>query len=298
MSTPPDLNLLPVFVAVAETGSMSAAARRLGLPKSSVSRGVAALEESLGVQLFHRTTRQVALTTAGTAFHDKVRPLVAALRDITAGLPEQEDEPSGALRLTAPVDMGLTFLAPLAATFSARYPAVQLDIRPTNQTVDLVGEGFDAALRVSVRLSDSTLVARRLSALESALYAAPTYLARRGTPRSAAEVGSHDWVIHRRVQQLPAPLVAPTRPRLVTDDLLFAHRAACEGLGLAMLPTFLARQDVTAGRLVRVLPGWSHKVGHLFFVHPRTEHVPRKVAAFRDCVIAFLAANPLVTGGE
>jgi len=294
----PDLNLLPLFVAVAETWSMSAAARKLGLPKSSVSRGVAALEQSLGVQLFHRTTRKVALTTAGTAFYEKVRPLVASLRDITEGLPEQEAEPSGELRLTSPVDMGLTFLAPLAAGFSARYPAVQLDIRPTNRTVDLVGEGFDAALRVASRLADSTLVARRLSGLESAIYAAPTYLARRGPPRTPADVGAHDWVIHRHVRQLPSPLVAPARPRLVTDDLLFAHRAVREGLGLGLLPTFLARQDVTAGRLVRVLPGWGSKVGSLFFVYPRTGHVPRKVAAFRDFVVAYLAANPLLASGD
>jgi len=294
----PDLNLLPLFVAVAETWSMSAAARNLGLPKSSVSRGVAALEESLGVQLFHRTTRKVALTTAGTAFYEKVRPHVAALRDITGGLPEQEAEPSGELRITSPVDMALTFLAPLAAEFSARYPAVQLDIRPTNQTVDLVGEGFDGALRVALKLSDSTLVARRVSGLESAIYAAPTYLARRGPPRSASDVGAHDWVIHRHVKQLPPPLVAPERPRLVTDDLLFAHRAVREGMGLGLLPTFLARQDVTAGLLIRVLPTWGSKVGSLFFVHPRTEHVPRKVAAFRDFVLAFIAANPLMAGGE
>lgn len=294
----PDLNLLPMFVAVAETWSMSAAARKLGIPKSSVSRGVAALEASLGVQLFHRSTRKVALTTAGTAFYEKVRPVVVTLRDITGGLPEQEAEPSGELRITSPMDMGLTFLAQLAAEFSARYPGIQLDIRPTNRIVDLVGEGFDAALRVAMKLTDSTLVARRLSGLESAIYAAPTYLARRGVPRSFTDVASHDWVAFNQWKRLPSPLVSPPSPRLVTDDLLFVHRAIREGLGLGLIPTFLARQDVTAGLLVRVLPTWTLKAGSLFFVHPPTEHVPRKVAAFRDFLIAFIEANPLMASSD
>jgi len=294
----PDLNHLPLFVAVAETWSMSAAARKLGIPKSSVSRGVAALEASLGVQLFHRSTRQVALTTAGTAFYEKVRPLVATLRDITGGLPEQEAEPSGELRITTPVDMGLTFLAPLVAEFSTRYPAIQLDIRPTNRLVDVAGEGFDAALRIAVKLTDSTLVARRISGLESGLYAAPTYLARRGTPRTPADVASHDWVAFRQGKQLPPPLVSPPRPRLMTDDPLFMHRVVREGMGIGLIPTFLARQDVTAGLLVRVLPSWGIKVGNLFFVHPPSEHVPRKVAAFRDFLIAFIEANPLLAGSD
>src|SRR5690349_20373697 len=114
MPSTPDFNLLPIFVAVAETSSMSEAARRLGLPKSTVSRGVAALEASLGVQLFHRTTRQVSLTTAGTEFFEKAQPLVTAFKDLTGSLAEQEDEPSGVLRVTAAVDLGLTFFAEAA----------------------------------------------------------------------------------------------------------------------------------------------------------------------------------------
>ncbi|WP_224240147.1 LysR family transcriptional regulator [Hyalangium gracile] len=288
----PDLNLLPLFVTVAETASMSAAARKLGLPKSSVSRGVAGLEASLGVQLFHRTTRSVALTTAGTAFYERARPLVASLRALTGSLPEQEAEPSGELRVTAPVDMGLTFLPMLSARFSARYPAVTLDIRLANRRVDLVAEGFDVALRVSGPLPDSTLVARKVSAVDMGLYAAPTYVARRGQPRAPEDTGTHDWVLVHRMK-VPPPLSAPSKPRLVTDDLMFAHRSIREGLGMGVLPTFLARQDVTSGRLIRVLPRWAQHGGSLFFVHPRAERVPRKVAAFRDFLLDFVATHPL-----
>ncbi|MET0401620.1 MAG: LysR substrate-binding domain-containing protein [Cystobacter sp.] len=295
----PDLNLLPLFVAVAETRTMSAAAHKLGIPKSSVSRGVASLEDALGVQLFHRSTRKLALTTAGSAFYEKVRPVVAALRDITGSLPEQETEPSGELRITAPIDMGLTFLAPLAAEFSARYPAIHLDIRPTNRTVDLVGEGFDLALRVAEKLSDSTLVARKLSRLELGLYASPAYLTRRGLPRTPQDTAEHDWVVFRGGRPLAPALAVPPKPRLVSDDLLFVHRAIRQGLGLGMIPTFVAREDVSAGLLVRVLPSFAlDAAGSLFFVYPRTEHVPRKVAAFRDFLLAYLKANPLQTSGD
>ena len=292
----PDLNLLPVFVAVAETWSLSAAARRLGLPKSSVSRGLTALEASLGVRLLHRSTRKVSLTTAGTVFYEKVRPWVAALADITGGLPEQEAEPSGELRLTVPVDLAHTFLASLVARFCERYPAIRLDLRPTNQFVDLVGEGFDAALRVAVKLRDSTLVARRLSGMDMGLYAAPTYLARRGMPRLPEDTLSHDWVLLGPGERLPPPLTALPRPRLVTDDLTFLHRALQEGMGLGLLPTYLAQRDVVAGQLVRVLDSWSPWPRTLYFVHPRSKHVPLKVAALRDFLIAFIKVNPL-TGG-
>ncbi|WP_224368034.1 LysR family transcriptional regulator [Hyalangium versicolor] len=294
MDGTPDLNLLPLFVTVAETASMSAAARKLGLPKSSVSRGVAGLEASLGVQLFHRTTRNVALTTAGTAFYEKARPLVASLRTLTGSLPEQEAEPSGELRVTAPVDMGLTFLPVLAARFSARYPAVTLDIRLTNRRVDLIAEGFDVALRVSGKLPDSTLVARKVSGLDMALYASPNYVARRGQPRTPEDTGTHEWVcVHH--MKVPSSLAAPKRPRLVTDDLMFAHRSIREGLGIGILPTFLARPDVISGRLLRVLPRWIQHGGSLFFVHPRAERVPRKVAAFRDFLLDFVATSPLAS---
>jgi DNA-binding transcriptional LysR family regulator len=292
----PDLNLLPVFVAVAETWSLSAAARKLGLPKSSVSRGLTALEASLGVKLLHRSTRKVSLTTAGTAFYEKVRPWVAALADLTASLPEQEVEPSGTLRFTTPVDLGHTFLGPLVARFCERYPAIQLDIRPTNRFVDLEGEGFDAALRVAVQLTDSTLVARRLCGLDMGLYAAPTYLARRGSPQAPEAVAAHDWLSLGPRELLPHPLTSMPRPRLVTDDLLFLHRALQEGLGLGLLPTYLAQQDVLSGRLVRLLESWSPWPRNLYFVHPRSEHVPRKVVALRDFLVTFLKAHPL-TGG-
>ena len=157
-----DLNLLTVFDAVARTASFSAAARELRLPKSSVSRAIARLEAELGVQLLFRTTRQVSLSAAGTAFHDRLAPLLRSLRAAVGELPEREEEPSGTLRVTAPVDLGVLFLAEMVTRYTARYPGVSVDLHLTGRVVDLVGEGFDVALRVAGRLADSTLVARNL----------------------------------------------------------------------------------------------------------------------------------------
>lgn len=287
-----DLNLLPVFVAVAEAGSMSQAARTLGWPKSSVSRGVAALEATLGVRLLHRSTRKVSLTTAGAAFYERARPLLASLREATGTLPEQEEEPSGELRVTASVDMGLTLLPGLIARFGARYPRVQVDVRLSNRVVDVIGEGFDVALRIAQKLTDSSLVVQRLSTLDLQLFAAPSYVARRGQPRAPADAAAHDWVAWRGVK-VPAPLVASPRPRAVVDDVMLAHRMIREGVGIGVLPTFLAQPDVTAGELVRLLPRWSQQGGALFFVHPHAGQVPRKVSAFREFTRAYLRERPL-----
>jgi DNA-binding transcriptional LysR family regulator len=285
-----DLNQLPVFVAVAEASSMSEAARRLAVPKSTVSRAISALEASLGVQLFHRTTRQVRLTTAGSAFLEKTRPLVALVRDATETLPEQGDAPSGTLRLTAPIDFGLTLLPELCALFTARYPDVKLDVRLSNQNEDLVGQGFDLALRISGRLKDSTLIARRLSPIELRLYAAPGLLARVGTPRSVAELTPFEFVTFRGFQSS-----LPFTPKLhvVTDDVMFAAQSVRAGLGVGPLPSFLAQPDVAAGRLVNVVPRWMLEAGALWFVHPRSAHLPRKVTAFRDLVLEWLRTHPL-----
>lgn len=294
-----NLNLLRPFVIVAEAASFSDAARRLRLPRSSISRAVADLERELGVALFNRTTRRVALTTAGEAVYARVAPQLAALERSLGTLPERDEKPSGHLRLTAPTDMGVTFIPALLAGFSLRYPAVSLEVNLSARLVDLVGEGFDFALRtVGGRLADSSLVARRLSEVAMELYAAPAYLARGGTPRAIEETAEHDWVLLRgRPPERPFPKLA--RPARVTgDDMLFIHQAVRAGAGLGLLPSFLAKPDLASGHLVRVLPRLALRTGTLYFVHPKSTtstQVPKKVAAFRDYAIEFIAANPLTS---
>jgi DNA-binding transcriptional LysR family regulator len=293
MDGTPNWNLLPFFVAVAESGSISAAARKLSAPKSSVSRSVAALEQALGVQLFHRTTREVQLTTAGAAFYEQARPVLAAFRQLTGSLPEQEVEPSGTLRITAPMDMTLTFLLGVFAQFLVRYPSVNLDVRPSNRVTDLAGEGFDVGLRIAPKLKDSMLVARRLGVVDLGIFGAPNYIARFGAPRSLSECVKHRWVSSSSLSRLPHELRAVSSARVSTDDLLVAHGMVRMAVGLGVLPGHLAHEDVLAGRLVRVVPSWKQTVGPLFFVYPPAQHLPRKVTALRDFLVDVIALRPL-----
>lgn len=285
-----DLNHLPLFVAVAESGSLSAAARRLGQPKSTVSRGLSALERSLGVQLLHRTTRQVRLTSAGEAFLPRARAVTQQAREAVDALPERAETPSGTLRITAAVDLGLSLLPRWCALFTARYPEVRLDVQLSNVNEDLVGRQFDVALRIAKRLPSSTLVARRLATLHFQLYAAPSYLARQGTPRSLEDLAQHQRVALRVAERALPSLPAP---RVSTDDVMFAWQLIREGVGVGALPRFLPVTDVEQGALVPVLPRWSKEGGHLYFVHPPAAHLARKVAAFRDFLLERLRTAPL-----
>jgi DNA-binding transcriptional LysR family regulator len=292
-----DLNLLTTFEAVARTTSFSAAARELRLPKSSVSRGIARLEADLGVQLVFRTTRQVSLSAAGTALFDRVSPLLRSVKAALGEVPEREELPSGRLRVTAPVDLGVLFLAEVVTRYTARYPSVSVDLHLTGRVVDLVAEGFDVALRAATALKDSSLVARRAAALVSQVYASPLYLARRGTPRTEADLAGHEWVVFRpaperlRVTAPPEAKGVVPRGRVVCDDIVFVRDAVRAGAGLGLIPGFIAAPDVVAGTLVRVVPRYESHSGWLHVVTPTAKHVPRKVTAFRDLVLELLRSR-------
>lgn len=286
-----DLELLALFVAVADAGSFTAAARRLGMPKSSVSRGIARLESELGAQLLHRTTRRLSLSTAGAAFHERVAPHVRALGEASAAIPERDERPSGELRVTAPNDLGASVLGEVVAAFVERHPQVSVDLRLTNRHVDLVGEGFDFAIRaVTRRMADSSLVARRLSAIALQLYASPSHVARKGMPRGIDELADREGVLFRSMK---GALRQPGVPRVVADDFLFAREALRAGAGIGLLPTFLGWPDIVSGRLVAVLPRHVVSGGSLVMLHPKASHVPRKVTAFRDFLLEHVEAHPL-----
>ncbi|WP_437675944.1 LysR family transcriptional regulator [Sorangium sp. So ce131] len=288
-----DLNHLSVFAAVAETASFTAAARRLGVPKSTVSRAVASLEASLGVRLLQRTTRSVALTTAGQALVDRLGSRLRALTEALEGLPELADEPSGSLRLTATADFGTEVVAEILAGFCRRYPRITVEMHLATRPVDLVKEGYDAAFRfLGNKPRDSTLVARKVGELSLQFYASPAYLAARGTPRSVDDLSEHDCVAIAGTSPFARGGVsgagARLHLRLVADDGFFVREAVRHGMGIGLLPAFLAQQDVLAGSLVRVLPRWTTPMGGVFLVFPSGRHLPKKTIALRDHVVEAL----------
>src|SRR6185295_17611582 len=191
-----DLNRLAIFVRVVEASSFTGAARALGLRKSSVSRGVTRLEEELGVRLLHRTTRSLALTDAGRVYFDSVREALSGVEEATAGVKEMGHEPQGTIRVTAVPDFAATFLAPLVSRFVRRYPKIHVDLVLTSRSVDLIDEGIDIAVRGG-KLKDSSLVARKIFNTDLQLFAAPSYLRRRGVPKRLRDLTAHDFLLYR-----------------------------------------------------------------------------------------------------
>lgn len=211
-------------------------------------------------------------------------------------MPTEDEAPSGLLRITATADFAATVLAEIVTRFVTRYPLVAIDLRLTSDMLDLVAEGIDLAFRHSMKtLADSSMSARRAMPLHIQLYASPTYLARKGSPRTPADLAAQEFVVFRtmvrgirlesgeQVVKLGTP-----RGRVICDGMAFVRAACLRGAGIALVPTFLADQDVASGALVRVLPRWKMRTGDLWLVTPSTERMPRALVAFRAFVLEAL----------
>lgn len=290
----PDLNVLLIFAAVAEAASFSKAGVRLGLPKSTVSRAISNLEETLGVRLVHRTTRSVSLSTAGQALYERTRPSLSLLEEALIDLPERDREPSGRLCITAPVDFGVSLLAEVSKKFLEKFPKVDLEFRLTADVLDLSREGIDVALRISSgKMKDSSLVAQKIGRMRFGIFASREYLAREGTPKTVADLGKHSWTLFKKFESIQLKCdgelqTVPVRGRLLSDDLLFTRSAVEQGLGLGFLPLF----TVTGSELVRVLPKCSGPSGMIWAMTTSAKHAPRKVVAFLEVLRAVLSAHP------
>jgi DNA-binding transcriptional LysR family regulator len=292
-----DLNDVAIFVRVVALGSFAKAAREMRVPTSTVSRAIARLEESVGALLLRRTPRSVRVTAEGRAFYTQVEPAVAAVKGAAHGLEGQANAPQGRLRVTAPNDVGESFLGAVVAAFSATYPLVEVELVLTTRIVDLGEEGVDVALRAGP-LPDSSLVARKLMESRAALYASPGYIAKHAAIRSIDALAGHACVLFgvppgETTWSLTGPngeTRVRVRGRVAGDDYLFVRAAAIGGAGIALLPELLARPGVASGALVRVLPGFGTASASLHIVHVASRVLPRKVVAFRDFVVASCAS--------
>ncbi|HEY2729437.1 MAG TPA: LysR family transcriptional regulator [Polyangia bacterium] len=288
-----DLNQVSVFVRVMETGSFTAAARTLGLPKSSVSRRVSALEKSLGVRLLQRGTRKLVLTEAGRLYFERARAALAGLADVNAAVTDMSREIGGPIRFTAGAD-NTGLIANLISEFLQRYPKVQLDVVLTPRRVDLVAEGFDLALRAGP-LIDSSLVVRRVGRSDHALFASRAYLRKAGKPQRVSDLTHHRFVLfgepHERENlRLTGPDGAETvkiRGPLVVHDMSFAADAIAAGVGIGLVPEAYfgwAKMGGSRSRpdLVRVLPDHRAPGAEVSLVSPPTAYEPARVGLLRD----------------
>ncbi|HJS39020.1 MAG TPA: LysR family transcriptional regulator [Burkholderiales bacterium] len=286
-----NLDRWSAFVAVAQTGSFTAAAQRLGMTKSALSQAVARLEHELGVQLLQRSTRRLAITEAGGAFLRECEAFLAQAQQLVERARTAKASPAGTLKLTSGPD-----LAARAAQWIARYcslhPQVRVDYHPTDQIVDLIEGGFDLGLRVGF-LRDSRLHAVMLGKLDLFLVAADSYLRRRGTPKTPADLASHEWIAYSRV---PAPWTLRMRSRTgktvtvrmqgaVSVSAGVGQRAlALAGVGVTAMPQWSVQADIEAGRLRRLLPNYRLPELSFFAVYPGTVPPPAKTRAFIDLV--------------
>jgi DNA-binding transcriptional LysR family regulator len=278
-----------LFVDVADAGGVTPGARRLGLAKSIVSRRLARLEGELGVQLLSRTTRGTAVTEAGATFREHAARVAAELEAACDAI-SPEGDLRGRLRIAAPLSFGPTHLAPVLAELARRHPMLQVHASYSDRFVDLVGEGFDAGIRMGY-LADSNLVTRRICVIHGKLVASPAYVALHGMPQAPDDLSSHEALMQGtevwRVMDRDKVVLVHPRGRFKADNGVALLAAALAGLGVAALPDFLIEPHVASGALVPVLTRYPPPEAGLFIVRPPGDFPPRKVQALADILIEF-----------
>ncbi len=293
------LDGIAAFALVVETGSFTAAARRLKLSKSAVSAHVQRLEERLGIQLLHRTTRRLSTTEAGRAYHQFCVRILADAEAAEQAAGALHREPRGTLRISAPDAFGWMHVAPAVVSFRERFPDITVDLTLEERHVNLVDEALDLAIRIGT-LPDSPLIVRRLAPSRLLLCAAPAYLQRRGRPSSPQQLRSHACLVFpplwrdghwqlagkRRQERVP---VAGT---IVSNSAEVLRAAALGGVGIASLPTWAICDELRSGALEAVLPGWAPAPSVIHAVYPGNRRMSAKVRAFVDHLARHFGRTP------
>lgn len=303
-----DLNDLYFFAAVVEHGGFSAAGRALGLPKSRLSKRVAQLEERLGVRLLQRTTRKFVVTDTGQRFYRHCRAVLEEARAAQDAIDELQSEPRGIVRISSPVLLSQSILAPLLPEFMQRYPRVQIQLLTSDRRVDVIDEGYDIALRVRFKLdTDASLIVRQFGVSCQILVASPAFLQGQAelqqpadlahVPALTGQTGHHpmSWEL---VDASGTAAVVEVQPVLVSGEFVVLHEAACRDRGVALLPESVCAKALAEGRLQRVLPGWSGPLGIMHFVYPSRRGLVPGVRAMVDFLAERLpgSVNHALTG--
>ncbi|WP_192981307.1 LysR family transcriptional regulator [Pseudomonas sp. EggHat1] len=286
---------LESFVRSAESGSFSAAARRLSLTPAAVSRNVAMLERNLGVRLFQRSTRKLTLTEAGEAFLAAVGGNLESLQNAIAAVSADDGQPAGVLKISVAPSFGIGYLLPLLPEFLQRYPRVRPEWHFENRTVDLIAEGYDAAIGGGFELA-SGVVARTLAPLHVVAFASPAYLARHTLPADPSGLIELDCIVMRSLSSgrirtwnmrnaQGDEVIATMRETVVVNDPTAVREAARLGLGVAMLAVPDVLSELESGELVRVLPRWWADAGALSLYYPSRQLMPGKTRSFIDFVV-------------
>jgi DNA-binding transcriptional LysR family regulator len=281
-----------IFVGAVDLHGFTAAADKLGLSKQFVSRRVSALEQRLGVRLLTRTTRKLAVTDLGRIYYERAVQILADVGEADLAVSSQSGQPRGLLRVSAPMSFGTMHLGHLVPRFLATHPEVSLELDLNDRAVDIVGEGYDMAVRVAA-LSDSTLIARLIAPVATLLCCSPDYLARRGAPATPDELRHHDCILSsqsRSVEWLLSekgkPRALPVSGRIRLNNGELARDAAIAGLGIAYLPRFIVADALARGQLLPLLEDYAPPPSGVYAVYPQHRQSSLLIRALTDFLVA------------
>lgn len=285
-----------MFVAVIEKRSLSGAALKLGVSSGQASKLVSRLEEDLGVQLLHRTTRSVSPTEAGRAYFERIKTLLDEMDELDATIRSATGEPRGRLTMSAPITFGTQVLAPLFAEFAETFPMIELDVSFSDRVVNLVEEGFDLALRIGT-LRDSSLIARKLCPIRLVTTASPAYLQRSGIPTDPRDIVGHACILDSNFAdgaswRFARGVTVPIQGRLRFSNAEACAAAATIGLGLVQGPSFVAGERIRKGQLVPVLADHEADPLALWAVYTTGRHLAAKVRVMVDFLVSRLSDSP------
>lgn len=292
-----NLGDLEIFVKVAVTGSMSAAAKSLGLSPAVVSKRIKRLEEQLGTRLFQRTTRQLGMTDAGKGFYERIANVLTGIEEAEQFVSGNSTEITGNLKISAPTSFGRMHIAPHLPVFMQANPGLSIDMTLSDEFTDIIAEGYDVAIRIS-DLKDSSLVARKLVSVRRILCAAPSYVERHGCPQTIEDLSRHDCLSPHngepwRLEGPRGPLVYRPTGRLNTNSSEVVREAVISGLGIALRSTWDIGGELSDGRLVQVLPAYEgSKNVSVSAVYPSRQHLPSRVRAFIEYLLQLYGPVP------
>jgi DNA-binding transcriptional LysR family regulator len=288
------------FIRVVETGSISGAADRLGIAKSAVSRRLKELEGHLGVELFHRTTRKMNLTDTGRAFYHQSVRILEDVIEAEHATSQAHGTLRGSLKIALPSTFGLMHMGPAINEFLQANPQIEFDLDFNDREVDLIQEGFDLAIRIA-NLPDSSLIARRLAPIRFVMCASPAYLEQMGTPRSPDELSAHQCLVYslRRdfeywhlTDRNGSEIRTKIHPYLKASTGEFLKDAAVDGLGIILLPSFIAYKEIERGALVQILKEYELPQMDAYAIYPQTRHLSQRVRAFVDFLVKRFEGTP------
>lgn len=282
---------IPIFVAVVESGSFSAAAERLRMTKSAVSKRISSLEDNLGTRLFHRSTRKLTLTEAGEQFSDYARnSLFIAQQGINATTLHQ-GKPKGTLKINAPMTFSRLHLVPLLKDFLDLYPDIKVILNMDDKIVDMIEGGYDVGIRIG-ELKDSSLIAKKLAKCDSVVCASPEYLTEYGIPKTPSDLKEHNCIYYSLFQagvewtffrDNEKSKVEP-KGNFVVNNSDAIGEMLLQGLGICQMPTFIVRKYLDSGQLIEVLDDYNLPQHNIYAVYPERRHVPEKVRVFLEFI--------------